>query len=554
MPTEAPYTIRKESVALERTLADVRIILTIATAVITATMPPESGTNRAWLNGTVTLFVAYSLAMWIVVRYFPKWIRTAAIFSSFIEVILISNIIWASYAPLTPFYLWYVFYVVSVSTRFGLQIAILGLAASVLMYTTVAMSPPRYHIYVPMFLGYTGFLFILAFLFGHMSERQHSYQTRLVVANELAVAMASLSTSREIIRLLVSQTARLVGAEKCWFIPHKSDEENLVFPIAQGVSVSEVNSLVATLSDWSPQNILDKGIVIINNHLRKDPRLPVEISKQCLVKSLAAVPLYVRDVPVGVLYVADKLPRGFSNYDIELFDLIGAQAAPLIENIQLLERLKDTAASEERLRIARDLHDNFLQTLSAIKLYLERCRLLIDKDPDKAITSIERLHEIATQGLADVRSYLSQLRLMGPDPSRFVQAVERSALEASSRGGFAINTEVDVAEDVLTPQLSLTAFQILRELLINVVKHAKATNVWITIKSGENGIDLEVRDDGKGFDLEDGRRASERGHLGLLGIEERVKEMNGEVLMQSAIGEGTNVKVRLPFPENEGQV
>ncbi|HOM72272.1 MAG TPA: sensor histidine kinase, partial [Armatimonadota bacterium] len=229
-------------------------------------------------------------------------------------------------------------------------------------------------------------------------------------------------------------------------------------------------------------------------------------------------------------------------------------AAPLIENIQLLERLKDTAASEERLRIARDLHDNFLQTLSAIKLYLERCRLLIDKDPDKAITSIERLHEIATQGLADVRSYLSQLRLMGPDPSRFVQAVERSALEASSRGGFAINTEVDVAEDVLTPQLSLTAFQILRELLINVVKHAKATNVWITIKSGENGIDLEVRDDGKGFDLEDGRRASERGHLGLLGIEERVKEMNGEVLMQSAIGEGTNVKVRLPFPENEGQV
>jgi signal transduction histidine kinase len=252
---------------------------------------------------------------------------------------------------------------------------------------------------------------------------------------------------------------------------------------------------------------------------------------------------------VGVLYVGDKPPRGFSGYDVELLELIGAQAAPIIENIRLWERLNAAAASEERLRIARDLHDSFLQTLSAIKLYLERCRLQIDRDPEKAKASVDRLHEISTQGLADVRSYLSQLRLMGPEPSRFAQAAERAAMEAAARGGFAVHTDVEVAEDALDRQISLAAFQILRELLNNVVKHADAANVWVKAISNPSSLELEVRDDGVGFDIETARRASMHGHLGLVGVEERVKELGGEFKMSSQPGEGARMRAILPIGE-----
>ncbi|MEN6519531.1 MAG: GAF domain-containing sensor histidine kinase [Armatimonadota bacterium] len=554
MPAEAQqYTPRREELAMERTLADVRIILWLATAVIMTTLWVQNGNYRFWLPLGLFIFLVYSAGMWLIVHYFPnpRLLHTAIIVSSFIEVLLITFIVWATYAPMTPYYLWYVFYVVSIALRYGLQFSIISLSASVILYTISAMSPDNSIVNVPNFLGYTWFLFILAFLFGHMSERQRSYQVRLTVVNELGVALSSLTTSKGIIKHLVSETARLVGSKKCWFIPYQSTEGGDISSASVGISNDEISTLVGSLGDWSPDKVLERGRILVSNNCHRDHLLPADVYKLIPMKSLAVIPLYVRELPVGVLYAADRQTRRFSGYDIELLELVAAQAAPIIENIKLWEQLKETAASEERLRIARDLHDDFLQTLSAIKLYLERCRLLIDKDPEKAKSSVDRLNQITTQGLADVRSYLSQLRLMGPEPSKFSEAAEKAAAEAASRGGFIIHTDVDVSESVLTPQLSLTAFQILRELLNNVVKHAEAENVWFKVISDLSILSIEVRDDGTGFDLDEGKRASEKGHLGLVGIEERVKEHNGEICMESKPGDGTRMRVFLTIPPDE---
>ncbi|MEN6372533.1 MAG: histidine kinase [Armatimonadota bacterium] len=538
---------------MERTLADVRIILWFATAVIMTTLVVQNGNYRFWLPFGLFMFLVYSTGMWLIVHYFPfpRLLHTAVIISSFVEVLLITFIVWATYAPLTPYYLWYVFYVVSIALRFGLQFSIISLSASVVLYTITAMSPNNSIVNVPNFLGYTWFLFVLAFLFGHMSERQRSYQVRLTVVNELGVALASLSTSKDIISHLVSETARLSGSSKCWFIPHQSPEGGIASSASVGIPNDALSTLVGSLGDWSPDKVLEERRILVSNNRRRDQKLPADALKLIPMKSIAAVPLYVRELPVGVLYAADRQTRGFSGYDIELLELVAAQAAPIIENIRLWEQLKETAASEERLRIARDLHDDFLQTLSAIKLYLERCRLLIDKDPEKAKSAVDRLNQISTQGLADVRSYLSQLRLMGPEPSMFGEAAEKAAAEAASRGGFIIHTDVDVSESILTRQLSLTAFQILRELLNNVVKHAEAENVWFKVICDSGSLLIEVRDDGVGFDLDDGKHASEKGHLGLVGIEERVKEHSGELCMESKPGEGTRVKILLPVQPDE---
>ncbi len=548
MPREAPYTIRRESVAMERTLADVRMVLWYATAIVTSRLHEDSAHSRFWLTSCLSFFLAYTIAMLLTTHYFQRFIRVAAVLSSFLEVGLITLLVWASYAPLSPFYLWYVFYVISISLRYGLQVSIIGLAASIVLYTVVSIQSGD--IYLPMFLGYTVFLFVLAFLFGIISERQRSYQTRLAAVNELGVALVSLSTSKEIIRLLVSQTAELIRADRCWFAGFRGENSEATPTIAVGASPEEVDELVKNLGEWSPAMILEKNQVVVTNKPRNDASVPAEALKVIQFKSLAAVPLYVRDAPVGVLYASDKMPHGFSGYDVELLDLISAQSAPIIENIQLWERLQEAAAGEERLRIARDLHDNFLQTLSAIKLYLERTRLLIDKDSEKAKASVERLHEISTEGLADVRSYLSQLRLMGPEPSRFGQAAEQSAVQAARRGGFVIHTDIDIPEDAFDRELSLAAFQILRELLNNAVKHADATNVWVMARFEDGSLKMEVRDDGVGFNLEEGRKASEKGHLGLVGIEERVGELDGKVEFFSSPGDGTRVEVVLPTKAN----
>lgn len=555
MSQTSPNTVRKEAVAIEATLADVRIVLWLATAAVTATTWILTGKMNTWQMQVLGIFLAYSLSMRIAIRRCPRYFRQATFVSSIVEVMLITGLIsaaslsdsWAG-SSRSPFYLWYVFYVASISLRYGMQMSILGLAASVMFYTSVSMSPIGLRFGSPGFMGDTGFLFILAFLFGHIAERQKSYQTRLAVVNELGVALASLGTSREIAQLMVTQTASLVDSDMCWFAPSKDDEDTDTTPVAHGLDPGDKSDF---LGEFAPDSVLGMRRVLVSNKPRKDQRIPSEALKLLHIKSLAAVPLYVRDEPVGVLYAANKQPRGFTGYDVDLLELIAAQAAPIIENTQLWERLKEAAASEERLRIARDLHDNFLQTLSAIKLYLERCRILVDKDPQRAKASIERIHEISTEGLADVRSYLSQLRLMGPDPSKFDQAATQCATEAAARGGFVAHTDIDAPEELLTQRLALTAFQILRELLNNVVKHAEATNVWVKVGQEQGSLLVTVRDDGAGFDIEVGKRASDRGHLGLVGIGERVQEFDGEFEITSCPGEGTKAKVLLPFSKTD---
>jgi len=546
MSGEAKQTLSREAIAVEHTLADVRLILWFATVAVAATFWIESPVH---IHQVVAMaaFLVYCVAMWAVIKYRPWKFRTAAAVSSFLEVFLITGLIaaWSWTGPIftrSPFYLWYVFYVASISLRYGMQMSILSLSASVVMYTAVSFFAPAKFVYSAGFMGDTGFLFVLAFMFGHIAERQRSYQKRLAVVNELGVELASLSTSKEIVNLLVTETMGLVGASKCWFASGRQNGESFNSSDSGDEWLSEMS---LSLGMWSPAEVMKRREALVSNNPKRDPRLPKDVLEKLGLKSLAAVPLWVRDVPVGVLYVADKEPRGFGGYDLELLELIAAQAAPIIENVQLWERLKEAAAGEERLRIARDLHDNFLQTLSALKLYLERCRLVIEKDPVRAKGQIDRMLEISTEGLGDVRSYLSQLRLVGPEPSKFGQAAERCSAEAAVRGGFAVHTDIRLSEECITPEISLAAFQILRELLNNVVKHAEAANVWVTIRTAGDRLEMCVRDDGRGFEDQSGI-GHEEGHLGLVGVKERLEEIGGDIRITSRIGEGTEVVVTIP--------
>ena len=544
MSGEAKQTLSREAIAVEHTLADVRLILWLATVAVAATYWIETPIHFHQV-AAMAVFLVYCVAMWAVIKYRPWKFRTAAIVSSFLEVFLITGLIaaWSWMGPVftrSPFYLWYVFYVASISLRYGMQMSILSLSASVVMYTAISFFTPAKFVYSAGFMGDTGFLFVLAFMFGHIAERQRSYQKRLAVVNELGVELASLSTSREIVNLLVNETKALVGAAMCWFASGRQDGES--FNGSDGL----LSEMSASLGMWAPAEVMKRREALVSNTPKRDARLPSDVREKLGFKSLAAVPLWVRDVPVGVLYVVDKEPRGFSGYDLELLELIAAQAAPIIENVQLWERLKEAAAGEERLRIARDLHDNFLQTLSALKLYLERCRMVIDKDPGRAKGQIDRMLEISTEGLADVRSYLSQLRLVGPEPSKFGQAAERCSTEAAARGGFNVHTDIKISEECITPEVSLAAFQILRELLNNVVKHADAANVWVTIKTAGDKLEMSVRDDGKGFEDQVGA-SHEEGHLGLVGVRERLEEIGGDMRIISHLGEGTEAVVAIPI-------
>jgi signal transduction histidine kinase len=536
-----------ETATTERLLAYVRSVLALATLIVAVKLFFEVQFEYRPMALTLELVMTYSLVMSFVTRRRPAATRKAAIFSSIFEVVLITALVASTGGTKSPFYLWYVFYIVSVSLRYGLQLSIVALAASIVSYTIITTSAVSLSLagetFVPAFLGSTGFLFILALLFGHMSERQKSYRTQLAVVNDLGIALSSLSTVGDIEAEMIRQTAALLQVEQCCFAALPEPGANRPpYWVGENTPSPDLD-----LGEWAPERIAREEHSRVANEIRKDGSMPVDSAAVLGIWSIAAVPLLAHDTWVGVLYAVNRKTGSFSATDIRLLDLIASQAAPLLENARLAERLRETAASEERLRIARDLHDNFLQTLAAIRLHLERCSILVDKDPDKAKEAIGRTQEIAAVGLTEVRSYLSQLRLAGPEPEQLRETIKRFAEEAAASGGLNLELAMDLNPEQISRSVCASAFQILRELITNVVKHSQAANLRVSAISESTELVVSVSDDGRGFDVDNARlTAAATGHLGLVGVEERVKAAGGHLSIQSAPGEGATVTVRLP--------
>lgn len=506
---------------------------------------PQLSLNQ--LGTLIALFISYSVGMLVVLKCCPNRLRITAALASLIEIALITYLFAVTAWTQIPFYLWYFFYVVSVATRYGLLHSILALSASIVSFTGVACLAQTSGTDAVLMLGFTGFLLVLAMMFGQISERQLSYQASLAVVNEFRQDLAGLATSRDILDLLLTRTRELLNVEKAFFLPAKRGADGTE---AIGLRSAGDPVLLSTFREdggiWNVENILKDRRPLMSNRLTAYHALPKGMASKLGIRSLAAAPLMVRGTPVGVVYAANRRDKSLRNSDLELLALAANQAAPVVENALLWERLTEAATAEERLRIARDLHDNFLQTLAAIKLHLERCKILVGKDSEKAKDGIDTIHQIATRGLAEVRYYLSELRLMGPEPSRFREAVKRCAEEAAIRGGFKVDVDIKAPEDPIPPAAAMAAFQIVRELLNNVVAHSKAKHVKVGVRADDGRLVLDVEDDGVGFEVSRVRaeKASE-GHLGLIGVEERARQSDGTLEVSSEPGKGTRATASL---------
>lgn len=558
MRTGGIYSLKQERLTAERQQSIIRLMLALTTSLVLIKFyldqPPPSSDEplKITLSDTaavIAMVTVYSAAMWALVKWQPVKLRTIMAVSSLIEVALITYLIYTTAQTGIPFWLWYIFYVVSVATRYGWQHSVLALSASIVSFTAVVLSAPEtFAGNVPLVLGFSGFLLVLAFMFGQISEKQLSYQASLSVVNEFRAELASLATSKEIINHLLFRTKHLLNAEEAFFLPAKRGADASEAPGLRSAGADPV--LLSTFREaggaWNVEEVLKEQRPLLSNNMAKEPSFSAGACEKSGLRNLAAAPMMVRSLPVGVVYAANRKDRRLSNADLQLLELVATQAAPVVENALLWERLREAAASEERLRIARDLHDNFLQTLAAIKLHLERCKILVQKDTDRALEGIDRIHQISTRGLAEVRSYLSELRLMGPEPSRFCEAISRCTADAALRGGFEPQIDVTTPEEPMAPNVALAAFQILRELLNNVATHAKARNVRVKVAVEGGRLVLEVEDDGAGFDVARVRaEKASQGHLGLVGVEERARQSDGTFTLLSEPGKGTKATASL---------
>lgn len=549
------YSLVLERRSAELQQAVIRVLLSVITCLVLTkhyldlTAVAQDSFTAIHVLVVSVVFLLYSVAIWVFEMWLPSHLKVTMITASITDIVLITVLMHMTLYTEIPFYIWYIFYVVNISSKYGWQYAIMALSASIVsfswvlgLYSSAAFSPFA--------LGSIGYLLVLAFMFGQISERQLTYQAFLAVVNEFRAELSGIATSREIMAHVLERTKGLLKVEHAFFLPAHGGADASQAPGLR--SQGSDSAILATFREgggpWNVEEVLREQRPIMSNRIPKEIRQTNPSQAWSRLQNVAAAPMMVRTVPVGVLYVVNRRDKGLSKTDLLLLEVIATQIAPVIENALLWERLREAAAAEERLRIARDLHDSVLQTLAAINIHVERCRILINKDAGRAREGLEKIHEISTHGLAEVRTYLSELRMVGPEPEKFEASVRKMCEEVVSRNNLSVNVQIDVLNESLSPLLSSVAFQVLRELVNNAVMHSGGSSLDVSIETVEDILQVQVHDDGPGFSVESTRaKKATTGHLGLVGVEERIRAVKGRFELRSEPGEGTLATVKLPL-------
>jgi len=203
---------------------------------------------------------------------------------------------------------------------------------------------------------------------------------------------------------------------------------------------------------------------------------------------------------------------------------------------RLAAEVQSLAVALERTRIARDIHDSLGHTLTSLNIQLDVARKLQIRDPQKSEDALHAAKELAKQSLSDVRSVVQSIR-----ESEFDFKTEVSKLVETSSANAAIAIDLDCEVNEVPEPLAHHLYCILKESLTNIQKHAKATQVAIKLHRAASDIELEINDNGKGFDSAD--RAS---GFGLKGMRERAESVGGTFTVETAPARGTMIKVCVP--------
>jgi signal transduction histidine kinase len=235
--------------------------------------------------------------------------------------------------------------------------------------------------------------------------------------------------------------------------------------------------------------------------------------------------------------------RPFSDREIGLLEAVGAAVGVGVESARLNRQARRVAILEERERIGMDLHDGIIQSIYAVGLTLDSIRVMVGDNPEAALKHLESAIDSLNANIRDIRAYILDLQPSRLSGTGFEDGLARLGREfkANSLVDIDLHVEQEALEN-LPGETSQNLLQIAQEALANVAKHAQATRVWLTVRSMDDRVYLQIIDNGRGFDLE--RQPELLGH-GLSNMEQRARQIGGEFEIVTSPSEGTTITIRL---------
>ncbi len=304
------------------------------------------------------------------------------------------------------------------------------------------------------------------------------------------------------------------------------------------------------------EQALTNGQTMITDDPKADPELCRLLSfRRCSVA--VGIPLVVGLEIYGVMVFGHPEAGALTEAGLEIVEAIAQQAIVALQNAQLysqLEQEKERMAEiqeEARKKLARDLHDGPAQSIGAIAMRVNFARRLITRDAKAASDELYKIEELARRTSKEIRQMLFTLRPLILESDGLKAALKDLARKFDEMHSQKVQIDIDAGvEGAMEVGKQGVVFFLVEEAVNNARKHAQADHIWVRLhpqNGGELAL-LEIEDNGVGFDLSEIQDNYEaRGSLGMINLYERTEMVGGVLDIESTIGQGTRIQVRIPL-------
>lgn len=287
---------------------------------------------------------------------------------------------------------------------------------------------------------------------------------------------------------------------------------------------------------------------------KADPDLATFVAMHRCVTA-AAVPLRAGFEAYGVAIFGSPEPNVFTPEHMELLTAVASQAIIALQNAQLYQRLQEEKnrivdiEEDARKKLARDLHDGPTQSVAAIAMRLNFTRTLLKRNPGRVDDELEKIEELARKTTKEIRHMLFTLRPLVLETQGLIPALEQYVQKLrESDDSIEVTLEGGRLSDRINKDAQGVIFYIIEEAVGNARKHAQASHIWIRLHENTTELQVEVRDDGIGFEVQAMQATyDKRGSLGMVNMNERAALVNGKLSVASAPGQGTRITLVMPL-------
>lgn len=392
------------------------------------------------------------------------------------------------------------------------------------------------------------------------------YYNHLRALEQVAVAVGEGQELKQILNLCLDTALELVN-DGIGGILLLDDQNRLSYRVYRGLSSWYAENMRMALGEGVAGKVAKTGQPV----LLEDISISAEAVRHDLLtaeglKGFLSVPLKIQDKVVGVINIASRTKGKYSEDDLNLLGIINHQLETALEQGRLYDSLNRAqeryrrllqfalqAQEEERQRIARELHDETSQVLTSLSLSLQA---LIDMARIQGIGDsafnerLKKAHAYSVNAGIEVTKLMKKLRPTLLDELGMPAAIHRYAKDILGPKGIKLEVTFNGMEHRFPPEVEITLFRIAQGAIGNILKHAEAGHVSISLDCDQKHCRLKVDDDGKGFDIEQLNQIDPCGRgAGLFTMKERANLVGGGCQIESLPGRGTRVTAFIPIIE-----